>query len=148
MPDEVEVGAEDPVIVATLDAIWAACPDVSPGDVTTSDWTLRRLDTGPCAAQPESDRWFAFRISRLPGERVGQRPLFDAIHAWLGSGGYAARRYRARLSGRLELRAHTEAVTVIAAVSTNGATSVQVFAGPCARFVGHEKPPGLEPLTP
>lgn len=142
----VAAGAEDAAIVVTLDGIWAAA-GVGSGDVTTSEWTIRTPDTGPCAAQPDENRWYAYRISRLPGERREQQPLFAAVDAWLTTEGFDVGRYRAPLSGRLELRAHRDALTVSVAVSSNGATSVQVFAGPCARFIGDEPPTGLEPLA-
>jgi hypothetical protein len=133
----------DEDIAATLDALWAAT-GVDPANVHIGRYGYSfEPDRESCSDLARDDRWFGYRSSSIGPGLVDQGTIETAITGFLDGEGFEVQRYRSTHPAS-QLRAFDAVngdVFVYGYLSADGATDVNVQAGPCA-------PPSSASSTP
>jgi hypothetical protein len=137
----------DQEIVSTIEALWASA-GVDRDEVHTGGYgyTVGRNESD-CPDLGRDDRWFGYRSSSVGPGVVDQPAIESSIVSFLEGEGYEVRTYRSTHPAS-EVRAFDavrDDVRVYGYLSADGATDVNVQAGPCAPFFGDFDPELYQP---
>lgn len=137
-------------IQAVTTALWEAL-GVDPSVVSTGPHARRhRRDNTACQDLPPEDRWIAYRTSELGGDLYDRHDLWTRGIAYLQAQGFEdIRRYRPQHdpeTGPYKARATRHGLVVHLDVSANGATHIEVIAGPAAPHLTPANPHNFTPI--
>lgn len=137
----------DEEIRATIDNLWAAT-GVDTGQVHVGQYGYSfEPDNTSCAQLAHDDRWFGYRSSSVAPGVIDQQSIEAAITGFLASEGFEVQVYRSTHPAS-QLRAFEAVkgdVLVYGYLNADGATDVNVQAGPCAPFFGEFDPELYQP---
>jgi hypothetical protein len=124
----------DDEIRTTIDAVWNAA-GIGPDAIAIGDYAYSfEPDNTACSALAHDDRWFGERGSSVGPGVVDQQSVETAIVGFLEGQGFAVERFRSTHpdSQLRTYRAVNGDVVVYGFLNADGATDVNVRAGPCA----------------
>ncbi len=135
--------------MSTIEAVWAAS-GVDADQVHVGGYCYSfEPDNTACADLARDDRWFGYRSSSIPPGLTDQQSIESAIAGFLGDEGFDVHVYRStHPDSRLRaFDAVNDDVKVYGYLNADGATDVNVRAGPCAPMFGTFDPDLYQPDT-
>ena len=137
----------DQEIRSTIDAVWNAV-GVDPSRVHVGGYGYSfEPDSPECADLARDDRWFGYRSSSIPPGVIDQQSAESAITGFLEGEGFEVRAYRSTHPDS-RLRAFDAVkgdIKVYGYLNADGATDVNLRAGPCAPTFGGFDPDLYQP---